>query len=176
MTAAELARRGLPLLAGVLIVACASPAASQQSPGALGVGWGGLVGRGRQATRILLLVLVCGCGPQITADRVQQLEREFAAITPPEQAVETGHHVDSKTDRAVVGSTYRAGLDEPALRASYDQALRSAGWTFRSHTEIPKLVVTCYSKGDLTADLQFATDPGLGWTYALDVTVGQPCP
>lgn len=121
------------------------------------------------------MLVVAACGPLVTVDRMQALEAEFAALGKPENAAETQHFVNNKTNRAVVSSSYRAARDEGVLRAYYDPAFARNGWLIGEHVTKTGLSVTCYSKGELSGAFEYATDVTLGWTYSLELTIGQPC-
>jgi len=116
-----------------------------------------------------------GCGPPVTPDRMRLLESEFSALGKPEHSVEIRHISESKSNSGVVGSSYRAASDEAALRAYYDPAFVRNGWIIADRVDKVGISVTCYSKSDYFGALEFATDPTLGYTYAIELTIGQSC-
>jgi hypothetical protein len=105
----------------------------------------------------------------------KELEQEFKAIPALPNARSAGY----QSSHRLVSGKYLTGAPYPQIRAFYEDALTSHGWTLYEEREVNRWwrdlggKSTQYCKGEYRAHLQYAGEQAnYGWDFAFELSWG----
>jgi hypothetical protein len=118
--------------------------------------------------------------PKLDAVR-EDLKVEFDRIVPPANVVLSQQQVSAKPGIVVIDKAYSSNMNYHDLRAYYDSELSRNGWKYSTEERLDGgkrgVIAAHYCKREYSASLYYVgTQPGFGWTYAMDLSWGlRPC-